>query len=106
MGAYELVCVRWGAGSMGEHKNNVCGDKNGRAGPDLGPMAREISPNIMFYKKQSKKGADDSGWVHMGPHGCSREYFHEGTGKQGENGAKSVIMTCFAGVLMGNKNIT
>ena len=106
MDADELVWVHGDEGGTGGAQNNVCGDKNGRAGPDLGPMAREISPNIMFYKKQSKKGADDSGWVHMGPHGCSREYFHEGTGKKGENGAKSVIMTCFAGVLMGNKNIT
>ena len=49
MGADGLVWVRLGARSMGGHKNNVCGDKNGRAGPDLGPMAGEISPNIMFW---------------------------------------------------------
>ena len=44
----ELVWVHWDAGGTGGHKNNVCGHKNDRAGPDLGPMAREISPNIMF----------------------------------------------------------
>ena len=52
MGADGLVWVCWGAGSTGVHKNNAWGDKNGRAGPDLGPMAGEISPNIMFFKKK------------------------------------------------------
>ena len=51
MGADGLVWVRWGAWGMGGHKTSVCRDKNGRAGPDLGPMAGEISPNITFCKK-------------------------------------------------------
>ena len=59
--------VRMGAlGSRGTvgHKNNACRDKNGRAGPDLGPMAGEISPNIMFCKKRAKG-------VRTAPHGCT-----------------------------------
>ena len=106
MGADGLVWVRWGAGSMGGHKNNVCRDKNGRAGPDLGPMAGEISPNIMFCTKKSKRGTDGSGWVQMGSHGCSGVYLHGGTGKQGETRQKSVIRACFAGVVTDNKNST
>ena len=96
MGAGGLVWVRYGARSMGVHKNNACRDENGRAGPGLGPMAREISPNIMFCKKKNKRGADGSGWVHMGSHGCSGVHLHGGTGKQGETGQKSVVRTCFA----------
>ena len=49
MGADGLVWVRWGTGGMREHKNSTCRDENGRAGPDLDPMVREISPDIMFW---------------------------------------------------------
>ena len=50
MGAYGFVWVRWGAGDMGGHINNACRDKNDHTGPDLGPMAGEISPDIMFLR--------------------------------------------------------
>ena len=88
MGAYELVCVRWGAGSMGEHKNNVCGDKNGRAGPDLGPMAREISPNIMFWQNKAKRERttpDGRTWVRMDAVGSICTGGQENKGKTGQN---------------------
>ena len=105
MSADGLVWVRWGTGGMCGHKNNTCRDKNGRAGPDLDPMVREISPNIMFCKKKNKMVADGSIWVQMSPHECIGVYLHGGTGKQGETGQKSVVRTCFPGVTTSNKNI-
>ena len=81
-------------GTVG-HKNNACRDKNGRAGPDLGPMAGEISPNIMFCKKRAKG-------VRTAPHGCTWVRMgavvcicNGGTGKQGKMSQKSVVRTCF-----------
>ena len=105
MGADGLVWVRWGTGGMREHKNSTCRDENGRAGPDLDPMVREISLNIMFCKKKAKMVTDGSRWVQMSSHGRSGAYLHGGTGKQGETGQKSVVRTCFAGVDTSNKNI-
>ena len=88
MGADGLVWVSWGAGIMGEHKNNVCRDKNGRAGPDLGPMAGEISPNIMFGTKKAKgarTAPDGYTWVRMGVVGCICTGGQENKGKRGKN---------------------
>jgi len=73
MGADGLLWVRWGAGSKGVHKINAWGDKNGRTGPDLGPMVGEISPNIMFCQtttKWTETAPDGCGWVSMGALGC------------------------------------
>ena len=69
MGADGFGWVPWGAGSMGGHRNNACGYINGRAGPDLGPMAGEISPDMMFCafcQKWSKMSAYGCKWVCMG----------------------------------------
>ena len=88
MGADGLVWVSWGAGNMGGHKNNVCRDKNGRAGPDLGPMAGEISPNIMFCTKKAKgarTAPDGYKWVRMGAVGCICTGGQENKGKRGKN---------------------
>ena len=38
----------WYRGTVG-HKNKASIEKNGYAGHDLGPMAGEISPDIMFW---------------------------------------------------------
>ena len=66
MGADERVWVHWGAGDTGGHKNKVSRDKNACTGHDLGPMAGEISPDIMFFKKSKK---NMHGWLGMGVHG-------------------------------------
>ena len=50
MGADGFGWVPWGVGRMRGHRNNACRDKNGHAGPDLGRMAGEISPDIMFLR--------------------------------------------------------
>ena len=88
MGAGGLVWVRYGARSMGVHKNNACRHENGRAGPGLGPMVREISPNIMFCKKTTKgarTAPDGYTWVRMGAVGCICTGGQENKGKRGKN---------------------
>ena len=83
-------------------------DKTGRTGPDLGPMAGEISPNIMFAKvqKQGTRTAPDGyTWVRMGAVGCICTG-GQGAGKQGETRQNSVVGACFAGVPTDNKNST
>ena len=72
MGADGCEWVRWGAGSMQRHKNNAWIDKNDRTDPDLGPMAGEISPDIMFLQKEQKNmhgtlriGVHGLGWVRV-----------------------------------------
>ena len=63
------------------HKNNACRDNNGRAGPDLGPMAGEISPNIMFFEIRRRSAQMHTNACMMGLDGCSRMGEHGGTGK-------------------------
>ena len=85
---------------MGGDKNSTCTDKHGRAGPDLGPILGEISPNIMFRRKKTKgvwTARDGYTWVRMGSHGCSGVYLHGGTGQQGETRRQRLeVRTCFA----------
>ena len=63
-GTTGCVWVRTGApGSRGHrgYKNKASGGIYGRAGQDLGPMAGEISPDIMFWavwRKVSRMGVD------------------------------------------------
>ena len=64
MGAYACLWVHWGIGGMGNTKARQRGGNYGRAGPDLGPMAGEISPNIMFCQTKAK-------WVQTVPDGCA-----------------------------------
>ena len=62
MGMYECVWVRWGVGGTGNTKTRHRGGNYGLTGPDLGPMAGEISPNIMFCKTKTK-------WAQTAPEG-------------------------------------
>ena len=64
--------------------------------PWFGPYGQGNFPKHHVLQKKNKRGADGSGWVHMGSHGCSGMHLHGGTGKQGETGQKSVVRTCFA----------
>ena len=64
MGAYAGVWVNWGIGGTGNTKTRQRGGNHGRAGPDLGPMAGEISPNIMFCQTKAK-------WAQTAPDGCA-----------------------------------
>ena len=64
MGVYACVWVHWGIGGTGNTKTRQRGGNYGHAGPDLGPMAGEISPNIMFCQTKTK-------WVQTAPDGCA-----------------------------------
>ena len=60
MGGYGCAWVRWDPGDTGEHKNKASRGKNGRTAHDLGTMAGEISPDIMFWeggRKVARMGA-------------------------------------------------
>ena len=61
MGADGLVWMRWGVGNIGGHKTKSRRVKNGRAGYIFGPMAGEISPNIMFcdFRQKVVRMGDD-----------------------------------------------
>ena len=61
MGANGFLWVRWGAGGARSTKTRQAGGIYGRADQDLGAMAGEISPDMMFCKirpKVSKMGVD------------------------------------------------
>ena len=46
--------VRWGVGGTGNTQTRQAGDIGGLAGPDLGSMVGEISPDIMFLQIRHK----------------------------------------------------
>ena len=57
MGVYGCGWVLWVAEGTGDTKTRQAGGIYGRSGQDLGPMAGEISPDIMFWaiwRKRSK----------------------------------------------------
>ena len=49
MGVYGCGWVRWVVGGTGDTKTRQAGGIYGCAGQDLGPMAGEISPDMMFW---------------------------------------------------------
>ena len=49
MGEDGCEWVRWGALGMGDTQTRQAGGIYGRADQDLGAMAGEISPNMMFF---------------------------------------------------------
>ena len=88
MDVYGCAWVRWGAGVMGRHTNKASRHKNGCAGHDLGPMAGEISPNIMFCQTKAKRAhtaPDGCAGVRMGTIGCICTGKQENKEKWGEN---------------------
>ena len=57
----------------GGHKNKGSRDRIGHIGHAFGPMAGEISPNIMFCddrEKMAQMDADGYKWMQMGAIGC------------------------------------
>ena len=72
MGADRCGWVGWDVGGMGGTKTRQAGTIYGVKGQDLGPMAGEISPDIMFWKgrqKEARMGADGYRSVRMGADG-------------------------------------
>ena len=73
MGAYACLWVLWGVGGTRNTKTRQRGGNYGLTGPDLGSMAGEISPNIMFSKTKAKwaqTASDGCAGVCMGAIGC------------------------------------
>ena len=88
MGVNGCAWVLWDPGDTGGHKNKASRDKNGCSGRDLGPMAWEISPNIMFCKKTKKNvrmTPYGCKWVRMGVVGCRDTGEQENKGERGTN---------------------
>ena len=56
MGVNGCGWVCWGVGGTGNTQTRQAGGIGGLTGPDLGPMAGEISPDIMFLQIR-RKGA-------------------------------------------------
>ena len=54
MGADGCGWVRWGTGGMGDTKTRQAWGIYGRVGQDLGAMAGEISPDMMFLAGSKK----------------------------------------------------
>jgi len=54
MGVYRCGWVHWGTWGTRSTKTRQAGGIKGHAGQDLGPMAGEISPDIMFCKIRPK----------------------------------------------------
>ena len=73
MGVDACGWVRWGTGGMRDTKTRQAGGIYGLKCQDLGPMAGEISPDIMFWEGKQKvvwMGADGCRSVRMGDYGC------------------------------------
>ena len=84
MGANGCAWVIWDPWDTGGQKNKTNRDKNGYLGHNLGAMAGEISPDMMFCdfkQKMVRMGAGGCKWVRMEANGC------KDTGRQ-ENNAK------------------
>ena len=56
--------MHWGVGGTGNTKTRQRRGNYGLAGPGLGPMVGEISPNIMFCQTKTK-------WTETDPDGCA-----------------------------------
>ena len=70
MDVNEFIMDELGCREHGRSKMNAQRDKIGRVRPDLGPMAGEISPNIMFFKNSQKGVRMDSHGCEMDSYGC------------------------------------
>ena len=69
MGAHGCVWVRCDRGGMGSTKTRQEGVTYDLTGQDLGPMAGEISPDIMFWGFCQKNDLDGCRWVQSGSDG-------------------------------------
>ena len=104
MGAYACLWVLWGVGGTRNTKTRQRGGNYGLTGPDLGSMAGEISPNIMFCKRKAK-------WVQTAPDGCAGVrmgaigFILTGSRKTRRNEAKIIYQDIFCRCDHGQENI-
>ena len=89
MGVYGCGRVRWGTRDTRNTKTRQAGGIYGVAGQDLGPMAGEISPDIMFWavwRKVSIMGVDGCRWVRMSVNECISKGESKNKAKRAPNG--------------------
>ena len=89
MGAHRCGWVRRGVWGMGNTKTMQAGVIWGLAGQDLGAMAGEISPDIMFWRvcqKVVRMGVDGCRSIQMGADGCIGKEGSKNKAKRAPNG--------------------
>ena len=97
MGAYACVWMHWSVGGTGNTKTRQRGGNYGLTDPDLGPMAGEISPDIMFWavwRKRSKMGEDGCRSVRMGAIGCANTGRSKNKIKRAKNRRAGHVFGC------------
>ena len=95
MGADGYLWVLWVAGGTRGTQTRQTDTKMIVHRNDLGPMAGEISPNIMFCDDSQKvvlMGADRYKWVRMGAAGCRGTEGTENKRKWGLHGREGLVL--------------
>ena len=88
-----ILCM----GGTGDTKTRQAGGIWGLAGQDLGPMAGEISPDIMFWAvwpKVSRMGVDGCRWVRMRVNECMSKEGGKNKAKRGVNSRSGHVFGC------------
>ena len=83
------VWVHWGTGGVNNTKTSQAGGMEGVSDQDLGAMAGEISPDIMFWevrRKSPRMGADGCKSVRMGAIECVITWGSKNKAKRAING--------------------
>jgi len=95
MGADGCGWVRWGTEGTGSTKTSQAGSIKGHAGQDLGPMAGEISPDMMLWaicQNWQKMSADGWRWMRMGRIGCIIAGGRKNKAKRAPNGREGHVL--------------
>ena len=95
MGANGFLWVRWGAGGARSTKTRQAGGIYGRADQDLGAMAGEISPDMMFWEvrqKASRMGVDGYRLIRVGANGRRGKEGSKNEAKRSTNGRSGHIL--------------
>ena len=94
MGVNGCLWVLWDPWYTGVQKNKASRDKNGYLGHDLGSMAGEISPDMMFCdfeQKMVRVGAGGCKWVRMEANGCKVTGIQENSAKEVQIGSSGDV---------------
>ena len=97
MGVDGCGWVRWGAGGTGNTQTRQAGGIKGHAGQDLGSMAGEISPDIMFWvvcQNRSNVCPDGWRWMQMSGLGCGATGGRKNKAKRARNGQAGHVLGC------------
>ena len=95
MGANGFLWMRWGAGGARSTKTRQAGGIYGRADQDLGAMAGEISPDMMFWEvrqKASRMGVDGYRLIRVGANGRRGKEGSKNEAKRSTNGRAGHIL--------------